>query len=75
MTKTGKRYPAEVKRRAVEEVIHGHKSINQVAREVEAVPNTVQKWLKVRSASNKSFPLDSRLRGNDSYTEMTRIRE
>ena len=46
MIKTGKRYPAEVKKRAVEEVIRGYKSINQVAREVGAVPNTVQKWLE-----------------------------
>ena len=36
MIKTGKRYPSEVKKRAVEEVIRGHKSINQAAREVGA---------------------------------------
>ena len=46
MTKTGKRYPVKVKKRAVKVVIQGHKSVNQVIREVRAIPNTVQKWLK-----------------------------
>ena len=46
MTKTGKKYPAEVKKRAAATVIQGRKSINQAAREAEAAPNIVQKRLE-----------------------------